>query len=820
MCKKTWKLTKQFLEGPKGPWRAWNIPEQKWKLASHENAWRMRLRMMLNPSFDDHSQASKLRDNQGDYHRCSSDSVLPWGIAQKAVRRKNEAEDDEDEITEDDDSSVPSAPTTTAIQTMLGDHESPARRAGCPGSPMKILLSEDCFLVELMSTVRGKLDVNSSHMHFCDLSPFIEDVGRKDFWIPMNRLREIHLRRYNLRRSAVEFFLTDHSSHLINFPSTKSRNRVFRTLLGVRPPNLLSRSGRPPAHILKSSGLTQKWVNRQISNFQYLMHLNTIAGRTYNDLSQYPVFPWILADYDSGYLNLNDVSAFRDLSKPMGVVNPKNEAEVRQKYETFEDMSGTVPKFHYGTHYSNSAGVLHFLVRVEPFTSLHIDLQSGRRWWVRGEMTGNGDEFGFGLLLLGSVWRRFGNDRQDCWSVGAYECSWNQVANCCSVSIYHRLEHNDFRVVGWYRLVADTSAPNGVHCHFRSVEAVRTSDDASLSCMSASTSSSVVWMMLNPSFDDHSQASKLRDNQGDYHRCSSDSVLPWGIAQKAVRRKNETEDDEDEITEDDDSSVPSAPTTAAIQTMLGDHESPARRAGCPGSPMKILLSEDCFLVELMSTVRGKLDVNSSHMHFCDLSPFIEDVGRKDFWIPMNRLREIHLRRYNLRRSAVEFFLTDHSSHLINFPSTKSRNRVFRTLLGVRPPNLLSRSGRPPAHILKSSGLTQKWVNRQISNFQYLMHLNTIAASCMLLNSVIGHKGTYDRLILSPINLELLHSRKSLDSFGYPHHNPKNEAEVRQKYETFEDMSGWHGFKVMPCVMSLRRPQNVKNHAHLGKCRDV
>lgn len=29
------------------------------------------------------------------------------------------------------------------------------------------------------------------------------------------------------------------------------------------------------------------------------MHLNTLAGRSYNDLMQYPVFPWILADYDS-----------------------------------------------------------------------------------------------------------------------------------------------------------------------------------------------------------------------------------------------------------------------------------------------------------------------------------------------------------------------------------------------------------------------------------------------------------------------------------------------------------------------------------------
>ena len=37
----------------------------------------------------------------------------------------------------------------------------------------------------------------------------------------------------------------------------------------------------------------------EISNFQYLMHLNTLAGRTYNDLMQYPIFPWVLSDYTS-----------------------------------------------------------------------------------------------------------------------------------------------------------------------------------------------------------------------------------------------------------------------------------------------------------------------------------------------------------------------------------------------------------------------------------------------------------------------------------------------------------------------------------------
>lgn len=48
------------------------------------------------------------------------------------------------------------------------------------------------------------------------------------------------------------------------------------------------------------------------------------------------------------------------------------------RYENFEDPLGMIDKFHYGTHYSNAAGVMHYLIRVEPFTTLHIQLQSGR----------------------------------------------------------------------------------------------------------------------------------------------------------------------------------------------------------------------------------------------------------------------------------------------------------------------------------------------------------------------------------------------------------------------------------------------------------
>lgn len=45
-----------------------------------------------------------------------------------------------------------------------------------------------------------------------------------------------------------------------------------------------------------------QWQRGHLSNYQYLLHLNNLADRSCNDLSQYPVFPWVLADYTSPQL--------------------------------------------------------------------------------------------------------------------------------------------------------------------------------------------------------------------------------------------------------------------------------------------------------------------------------------------------------------------------------------------------------------------------------------------------------------------------------------------------------------------------------------
>ena len=122
--------------------------------------------------------------------------------------------------------------------------------------------------------------------------------------------------------------------------------------------------------------ITQKWKKRLIGNFEYLQHLNTLAGRSLNDLTQYPVFPYVLSDYNSETLDLSNPSVFRDLSKPMGAQDPKRLESFRLRYKELKQMRQE--PYHYGSHYSNMGVVLHYLVRVEPFATYLKEFQGGK----------------------------------------------------------------------------------------------------------------------------------------------------------------------------------------------------------------------------------------------------------------------------------------------------------------------------------------------------------------------------------------------------------------------------------------------------------
>ncbi|CAL5353730.1 unnamed protein product [Camellia sinensis] len=199
----------------------------------------------------------------------------------------------------------------------------------------------------------------------------------------LNSVHEILKRDYQLRPVAIELFSMDGCNDLLVFHK-KEREEVFKYLVAMNLPRnsmldaAFSGSVKQDSNLFKSVAKTfsKRWQNGEISNFQYLMHLNTLAGRGYSDLTQYPVFPWVLADYESEILDLSDPKTFRRLDKPMGCQTLEGEEEFKKRYESWDDPE--VPKFHYGSHYSSAGIVLFYLLRLPPFSTENQKLQGGQ----------------------------------------------------------------------------------------------------------------------------------------------------------------------------------------------------------------------------------------------------------------------------------------------------------------------------------------------------------------------------------------------------------------------------------------------------------
>lgn len=83
------------------------------------------------------------------------------------------------------------------------------------------------------------------------------------------------------------------------------------------------------------------------------------------------MFPWVISNYNSEDIDIADPNNYRDLSKPMGALNPRRLKDFKERYL---DMPS--PKFLYGTHYSTPGYVIGYLVRKKP--EYMLKLQSGK----------------------------------------------------------------------------------------------------------------------------------------------------------------------------------------------------------------------------------------------------------------------------------------------------------------------------------------------------------------------------------------------------------------------------------------------------------
>ena len=225
------------------------------------------------------------------------------------------------------------------------------------------------------------------------LGSFINDYKEKDnFYLTINisDIIESISRKYYYCFKGIEIYTISNKSYFFLFLNNKDFDNI-KQIIYSKDLNLYE--------------IKEKWLNNEISTFHFLMILNIYGNRSYRDITQYPIFPWVFPsneikisnDLNKIFTNLNNQ---RDLNKPMGLleINERSKLRYESYMENYNSMKhdllnenidfnysilsqdnkfdwDKIP-YHYGSFYSNQVYVSHYLNRIFPFTFTSLEIQS------------------------------------------------------------------------------------------------------------------------------------------------------------------------------------------------------------------------------------------------------------------------------------------------------------------------------------------------------------------------------------------------------------------------------------------------------------
>ena len=153
--------------------------------------------------------------------------------------------------------------------------------------------------------------------HYCSFIPVNNSINNEITTFHMKNVKYIIPYRFLYQYKSMNIFLyhSGESSIVIDFDFKEDYTAIYEYLLS-HCPNLDKTRTDIKLH-------TNLWVDGLMSNYDYIMYLNEMSGRSFNDISQYPIFPWVLSNYSSNLnnkLDLNKHQNYRDLTKPMGLL--------------------------------------------------------------------------------------------------------------------------------------------------------------------------------------------------------------------------------------------------------------------------------------------------------------------------------------------------------------------------------------------------------------------------------------------------------------------------------------------------------------------
>ncbi|KAJ8689982.1 beige protein-like 1 [Pleurotus ostreatus] len=390
-----------LLESERGLWP--HCDDRLWRLDETEGP--QRIRKKMEPQ-DDKTWSSRLEsyDHLRDVTMPESETssqiqveVPPWAesyeISATEMEDRQLAEDIADDKHRRVRHELEPGDVIEAVATV-------ARIAGVDSSPGLLIIGKThvYMLDGVVENDDGEvIDAHDAPRHLFSVPGSIVELDgpqRAQRW-SHDQIASFSDKTFLFRDVALEIYFKDSRSLLVVFLHKERRSDTYhrlstiisRTTLEVSTPGIgsaLLKSpllGRVSSRVLSGlkideiSTAQRKWQAREISNFTYLSILNQLSGRTPSDATQYPVFPWVLQDYTSTSLNLNSPEVYRDLTKPMGALTPARCEAAAARYSNLESVDEK--PFHYGTHFSSSMIVCHFLIRMAPFTNMFKTLQGG-----------------------------------------------------------------------------------------------------------------------------------------------------------------------------------------------------------------------------------------------------------------------------------------------------------------------------------------------------------------------------------------------------------------------------------------------------------
>ena len=209
-------------------------------------------------------------------------------------------------------------------------------------------------------------DYDSVHST-CFGSIFRNNKNIKDsdtyLFFDFNDINFIFLRKYCFRNNSLEIYLSNHRSYYFKFFDTKKRDKFLNELISVlNQNNQKNKLFKPIKGIDENnksviigyykdenntkeynsiSNIRDLWKMNKISTLEYLMWVNIYGNRSFRDIAQYPVFPWLLTNYEyNTYEELSNKPEIRDFNLPMGMLCIDSKSKKRQELyiETYKNM--------------------------------------------------------------------------------------------------------------------------------------------------------------------------------------------------------------------------------------------------------------------------------------------------------------------------------------------------------------------------------------------------------------------------------------------------------------------------------------------------